>query len=84
MTERASFWDYPGTHFKNWHIEMATFPITPSETLKVPNGKWYGLTNPKSYGVDASVLDPFLLKIAEKYPNVSAGIKQTHSRRFCC
>jgi hypothetical protein len=67
-TERASFWKYTGTAFKNWHVGMATFPITPSETLKVPNGKWYFLSNPNTYGVDGSVLDPFLLKIAQKYP----------------
>ena len=68
MAERASFWKYPGTHFKSWHVEMATFPITPSETLDVPNGSWYGLSEPNTYGVDATVLDPFLLKIAKKYP----------------
>jgi hypothetical protein len=66
-TERASFWKYPGTDFKNWHVEMATLPITPSVTLEVPYGSWEKTSQANTYGVDQTILDPFLLKVAKSY-----------------
>jgi hypothetical protein len=68
-TLRASFWNYPLTDFKNWHVSMVTLPITPSETLKVPYGSWLALSEAHTFGVDDEVLEPFVLTIAKKYPD---------------
>jgi hypothetical protein len=68
MTEKASFWKYPGANFDNWFVELAVFPGLP-ETLEVPSGSWSGVAGEAhGYAVDAAVMDPFLKKLAEKTP----------------
>ena len=53
--ERASFWKYTGTHFKDWHIQMNA-SVLPEQRITVPNGSWAASPIPGVYEVDQFVL----------------------------
>jgi hypothetical protein len=71
MTERASFWKYPGFKLDKWFVELALWPFSPAVTLDIPSGSW-GLMagEADAYAVDATMMGDFLLKQAKKTPEV--------------
>lgn len=71
MTERASFWKFPGLKLDKWFVELGLWPFSPAVTLEVPSGKW-GLMNGEAdgYWVDATIMGNFLVAQASKTPDV--------------
>jgi hypothetical protein len=71
MTERASFWHYPGVKLNNWRVELALWPLSPAVTVDIPSGS-YGLMGGEenAYWVDATKLGDFVLEQAQKTPAV--------------
>jgi len=73
--EKASFLNYPGTSFSNWHVQLVgdvLFSETP--TIVVPVGAWTKSTTiPGAYQVDQAALKPSLVGFAATfgaaYPN---------------
>ncbi|MGB6945343.1 MAG: hypothetical protein WBE37_23290 [Bryobacteraceae bacterium] len=64
-TERASFWNLPGATFKDWHLNLAFFPI-PAVTIDVPDGDW-ATNGTHSFKVDAGFLNPKLQALRPDY-----------------
>ena len=62
--ERASFWQYPGTDFTSWQLQMSP-PLLSEQTLKVSPPNWAASSSvPGAYQVDDSVLRPYLDNLA--------------------
>jgi hypothetical protein len=58
-TERASFWNYPGAKFDNWHIVMVPL-LYPRQTLDVPQTDWHINSSDHLHMVDGSLIAGFL------------------------
>jgi hypothetical protein len=66
--ERASFWNYPGTAFPNWHIQM-NLTMLPEQKITVPFGSWQvHPTLPGVYEVDQFVLKFCFEVLVLNYP----------------
>jgi len=71
MTERASFWKFPGFKLDKLFVELALWPFSPAVTLEIPAGSWALMAGePDGYVVDATLMGNFLLEQAKKTPDV--------------
>jgi hypothetical protein len=71
MTERASFWNYPGVKADQWSVQLALWPLTPPVTLDVPAESWQQIQGVAgAYGVAQQVLGDFVQKHAKETPEV--------------
>ena len=71
MTERASFWKYPGFKLDKWFVELALWPFSPAVTLEIPAGSWALMAGEAdAYVVDSTLMGNFLLEQAKKTPDV--------------
>ena len=71
MTERASFWKYPGAKLDNWFVQLALWPFSPAVTLDVYAGDFGAMSGePNGYYVNATIMGNFLVAQAKKTPDV--------------
>ena len=65
-TEKASFWNYPGAKFHDWHITMLGFPSR-RLTLDVPYGDWQTSSVPHFHLVTNALIDDFIKDLLPDY-----------------
>src|ERR1017187_4910110 len=65
-TERASFWNYPGAKFDNWHIVMVPL-LYPRQTLDVSQTDWHINSSDHLHMVDGSAIADFINAQLPKY-----------------
>lgn len=69
-TERASFWNFPGAEFHDWHVIMTPIRM-PVKTLDVPYGDWQTNSVPHFHTVNNVLIDDF---IKAQLPDYKASV----------